>query len=272
MSTEIQKQEEISMLNTGTLPTMQEIFSQKDSFEHAQRVAKMLSSSTLIPARFQKDVANTMIALEMANRLGAAPLMVMQNLYVVHGNPAWSGQFIIAAINSCKKFHDLEFEIQGEGMDLWCRAFADDRRTGRIKKGAKVSMQMAKAEGWIDKNGSKWKTMPEQMIMYRAASFFGRIHCPDVLMGMYSVEEVEDFTVMSDSTMDEYIMSLINTSILDEDTRDIIRSKVESGITKQEAGRILEELKDNQLEPVKSGLNYNATDAKKALKNAIKKD
>ena len=53
-------------------------------------------------------------------------------------------------------------------------------------------MQMAKDEGWSTKNGSKWKTMPEQMLRYRSASFFGRIYAPEILMGFKTTDEVED--------------------------------------------------------------------------------
>lgn len=261
------------------MPTMQEVFNQKDSFEHAQRVAKMLASSDLLPARFRGNIQNVMIGLEMANRLGASPIMVMQNLYIVHGNPGWSGSFVIAAINSCKKFHDLEFETQEvNGSVVRCRAFAEDRRTGRIKNGAWVTWEMAMKEGWVEKKDkynndiSKWKTMPEQMFMYRAASFFGRVHCPEVLMGMYTVDEIEDFTVMSGVSMDEYLMNLINTSSYEEEERDILRSKVEGGLSEEEARIMKNDLQGNQIDPVKSGLNYNMSQAKEALNNAIKKD
>jgi hypothetical protein len=272
MSTEL-KQQNNELLNAANMPSMQEIFSKKDSFEHAQRVAKMLASSSLVPARFQDNVQNTMIALEMANRLGASPLMVMQNLYVVHGAPGWSGQFVIAAINGCKRFHELDFEtVEDNGRVVRCRAIADDRKTCKTRKGAWVTWEMVVNEGWLDKKGSKWQTMPEQMFMYRAASFFGRVHCPDVLMGMYTVDEIEEYTVMSNMSMDEYLMSLIKTSTYDEDTRDIIRSKVESGLTQQEANSLKDDLKEHQLDPVKQGANYNASDAKNALNNAIKND
>lgn len=259
--------------NLQKMPTMQEVFSHKDSFEHAQRVAKMLSASDLLPARFRGNIQNVMIGLEMANRLGASPIMVMQNLYIVHGNPGWSGSFVIAAINSCRKFYDLEFDMEEvNGSIVRCRAIAEDRRSGKMRKGAWITWEMALKEGWVEKTGSKWKSMPEQMFMYRAASFFGRVHCPDVLMGMYTVEEIEDFTVMSGVSMDEYLMNLINSSVYEEDTRDILRAKVENGLSEEEARIMKNDLKDNQLDPVKSGLNYNATQAKEALNNSMKKD
>ena len=165
-----------------------------DTFEHAQRVAKMLSSSSLIPKEYQGSIQNTMIALEMANRIGASPLMVMQNLYIVHGKPSWSSSFIIASINACKKFSPLRFELSGEGEEYGCLAWALDLQSKDRLEGPKVTIKMAKLEGWFDKNGSKWKTMPELMLRYRSAAFFGRLYAPELMMGMNTQEEVVDIT------------------------------------------------------------------------------
>lgn len=164
------------------------------TFEHAQRVAKMLSSSSLIPKEYQGNIQNTMIALEMANRIGASPLMVMQNLYIVHGKPSWSSTFIIAALNSSKKFSPVRFELGGDGEEYGCYAWAYDANNNEKLTGPKITMKMAKAEGWIDKNGSKWKTMPELMLRYRAAAFFGRLYAPEIMMGMQTMEEVIDIS------------------------------------------------------------------------------
>lgn len=173
-------------------PVCQPSFSDSHSFEHSQRVAKMLSSSNLIPKEYQGNIQNTMIALEMANRIGASPLMVMQNLYIVHGKPSWSSSFIIAAINNCRRFSPLRFDTTGTGDTLTCQAWAKDLNTNQKLKGPKVSMEMAKKEGWVSRAGSKWQTMPELMIMYRAAAFFGRLYSPDILMGMHTVDEIND--------------------------------------------------------------------------------
>lgn len=178
-------------------------FSMK-SFDHAQRVAKMLAASTLIPKEFQNNIQNTMIALEMANRIGASPLMVMQNLYIVHGRPSWSSSFIIAALNSCNRFSPLRFEVKGEGDAMECYAWAYENVSKEKLSGPVVSMKMAKAEGWVDKNGSKWKTMPQLMIRYRSAAFFGRLYAPEILMGMLTNEEVTDINhVITEETVDK---------------------------------------------------------------------
>jgi hypothetical protein len=175
------------------------VFNDKTAFEHAQRVAKMMTTSSLVPKEYQNNIPNIMIALEMANRIGASPLMVMQNLNIIQGRPSWSSQFIIAALNSCKRFSPVRFVCTGDGDEYGCMAWAYDNKGEKIE-GPKVTMKMATAEGWTTKAGSKWKTMPELMLRYRAAAFFGRLYAPDVLMGMYSAEETEDMIHVEEST------------------------------------------------------------------------
>jgi len=167
-----------------------------ETFDHAQRIAKMLSTSTLIPKDFQNNVQNVMIALEIANRIGASPLMVMQNLFVIYGKPSWSSSFIIAALNSSNKFSPLRFELSGAGMEMKCHAWCYETATKEKLIGPTVSMAMAKIEGWYDKKDSKWKSMPELMLRYRSAAFFGRLYAPELLMGMHAMDEVKDATVV----------------------------------------------------------------------------
>lgn len=223
----IQPQQTIGLLNL-------------DAFELSQRIAKMLSSSTLVPEQYRQTIkvktgkdqygnmtfreepnpnglANCVIALNMASRLNADPLMVMQNLYLIEGRPSWSSQFIMAAINSCGRFSALRFELKDLGekeveytevvwenrqkrnvtkkitlRDMSCVAFAVERETGERIESSKITMEMAVKEGWYGKNGSKWQTMPEQMLRYRAASFFGRVYAPELLMGLRSSEEEQE--------------------------------------------------------------------------------
>lgn len=168
-------------------------------FEHAQRVAKMFSESQLVPTAFQKNLPNCVIAMEIANRMGASHLAVMQSLNIIHGKPSWSSQFIIASINSSQRFTPLRFTYEGtKGTDGWsCFARAKSLQDGEECKGATVSIAMAKAEGWYGKSGSKWPAMGELMLMYRAATFFGRMFAPDMLMGMQSEEEVIDVNALA---------------------------------------------------------------------------
>ncbi|WP_244653041.1 hypothetical protein [Pseudomonas syringae] len=206
-------------------------------FDQIQRVAKALSSSTLVPVQYRAftevkeygkvvghtangaGLPNCIVALNMAQRMGADPLMVMQNLYVIEGRPSWSSQFIIAMLNSCGRFSPLRFDLAETGkteditysVTFWkdgkktteqrkatikhqtCTAWVVEKETGDRLNGPQVSMQMAIDEGWLTKNGSKWLTMPEVMLRYRSASLLGRLYAPELLMGLQTREEVEDF-------------------------------------------------------------------------------
>lgn len=251
----IQPQQSIGLLNL-------------EAFELSQRIAKMLSSSTLVPEQYRQTIkvktgkdqygnmtyredpnpnglANCVIALNMASRLNADPLMVMQNLYLIEGRPSWSSQFIMAAINSCGRFSALRFELEDLGekeveytevvwenrskrnvvkkitiRDMSCVAFAVERETGERIESSKITMEMAVKEGWYGKNGSKWQTMPEQMLRYRAASFFGRVYAPELLMGLRSSEEEQERII--DVTPESTVVSASNFAEL---KRDILKAK-----------------------------------------------
>ena len=174
-------------------------------------------------------ISNCMIALDMSQRMNANPLMIMQNLHIIEGRPSWSSQFIIAAINNCGKFSPLRFDLQWlDEIDAtystfeWedrkkvekkhkvriknarCVAWAIEKATGERLESAPVTMEMAVNEGWFGKNGSKWKSMPDLMMRYRSAAFFGRIYAPELLMGLPTAEEMHDvFSVDADGTVTE---------------------------------------------------------------------
>ena len=183
------------MTETTTLTTTSNsVFSGIRAFEDAQRIAKALASSTLIPPQFQgqQGFANCLVALEIAGRMNISPFLCMQHLHIIHGRPSWSSAFIIAMVNGCGRFTPLRFEISGEGESLACYAVATDIKTQQELKGPTITMAMAKKEGWATKSGSKWITMPELMIRYRAAAFWGRLFAGDLLVGLQTQEEVID--------------------------------------------------------------------------------
>lgn len=218
------------------LPIVAPGFGSLQGFELMQRAARLLSSSTLVPVAYRQTIekldrfgnvkesrenpnalANAVVALNMAQRMGADPLMVMQNLYIVEGRPSWSSQWIIAAINGCGRFSPLRFRIESRGEreveykstywennqrhtkvekvkinDKVCVAWAIEKETGEVIESPAVSIEMAVLEGWYTKNGSKWQTMDEVMLRYRTASFFGKLYAPELLMGLQTVEEAQD--------------------------------------------------------------------------------
>ena len=174
-----------------------------EGFEALQRCARLISSSTIVPKEYQgeKGLPNAVIALNMACRMGADPLMVMQNLFIVHGRPSWSSQFMIAAFNQCGRFQSIRYEFKAkENSDDWgCRAWTVELSSGEKIIGPWITIGIAKKERWYDKDGSKWKTMPEQMLRYRAASWLIRTTAPEITMGLKTNDEIEDAEIIEES-------------------------------------------------------------------------
>lgn len=140
------------------------------------------------------NVGACAIACDMAQRMGVNYLFVMQNLYVVHGQPTWSGKSCKALIDNSGEFVGrTRYRMEGEdGTDSWgCRLIGVDKVTGEKVEGPKVTVKMAKDLGWWGKNGSYWPRMTEMMLKYRAAAYFARAECQEVLMGASVDYEVD---------------------------------------------------------------------------------
>lgn len=171
-------------------------FRSKIEFETAQRMAALFAQSPMVPDTYKGNIGSCVIALDMANRMGAAPLMVMQNLYIVHGIPSWSSKFLVACFNKSGRFAPITYETnvnkEKDPNKWYCVAHSVILATGETIESDKITWQMVNAEGWNKKNGSKWLTMPGQMFRYRAASFLIRAHAPEISFGFYTEEEAFD--------------------------------------------------------------------------------
>ena len=184
--------QQLAALEQSAMLTSGNVWSDKAAFDQALRVAQMLSKSSLVPQNYQGKPQDCFIAVDMAARMNTSPIFIMQNLYVVKGKPSWAGQACKAMIDNCGKFKNVKHVYTGKKgtSDRGCYITATRVSDGETVDGTEVTMAMASAEGWL--SNPKWKNMPEQMLGYRAATFFARMHCPEALMGLQTREEVED--------------------------------------------------------------------------------
>ena len=195
------------------------VFSGEENFKNAMQMATQLAKSDMIPTIYKKKPENCIIALELSNRLKLSPFLVMQNMYIVQGKPSWSSSFIISCINGSGRFTGpLKFEMDAGRTK--CRAYATEKISGEKLVGPLITMEMAQAEGWLGKSGSKWKTMPELMLRYRAAAFFGRLYCPEIINGMLTDDEAQDIRPLDNSDV---------TDVFSDDSKEIeVDPKLES--------------------------------------------
>lgn len=176
---------------------MSDIGQLEKRFELLQRQANVLASSRMVPDLYAGDIANCIIAINMAEQFKVNVFCLMQNMYVVHGTPAFSSKFIIAQINDSNRFTPLQYEYKDcdeSSPEYGCRVKAyrkDDTNREFPLVGQWITNAMVKAEGW-DKN-PKWRSpIKGQMFAYRASAFWQRLYAPELTMGFISVDEAED--------------------------------------------------------------------------------
>lgn len=169
----------------------------ESAFALAVRQARSVAASSVVPANYrgEENLANVMVAMEVAQRIGASPLAVMQNLHVIQGKPSFSASFLIATVNACGRFTPMRFETVGDDPakdDYKVRARAKDKESGEDLLGPWITWKMVKDEKWHSKTGSKWMTMPALMFMYRAAAFWTRVYSPELSLGLHTTDEMQD--------------------------------------------------------------------------------
>ena len=188
---ELVPQGENSTFKNANTPTM---WNDVKLMQNAWKMAGVMAKTSIVPQAYKENAGNCLIAIDIANRMGLSPIMVMQNSQVFQGNFTWKGSACKGLIDNCGRFSKTKYVYIGEkGTDTWgCYLEAYDNQTEEVIRGAEVTIKMAKDEGWFGKNGSKWKTMPELMLQYRSATFFARAYCPQALMGFYTTDEMVD--------------------------------------------------------------------------------
>lgn len=168
-----------------------------DALNRAYKNATIIAKSDLVPEAYHNKPENVLIAIDMASRTGFSLMQIMQNLYIVRGKPSWSGSFCMNAIKACGRYDRVKYVMIGESpsdRNFGVYVQAVDKSTGETVRGVTVTWDTVKAEGWDSKPGSKWKTMPELMFKYRAAAFFARTECPEVLQGVRDEYEQRDIS------------------------------------------------------------------------------
>ena len=167
------------------------IYSDIGIYNQYFKIAECLARSEMIPQNYRNKPESVLLAIDVARQLQLSPLFIMQNLYVIAGKTSWSAQYSASVIRA--NFANVQVELQGENDNRGCRIIATDKN-GNICKGTRVTIKMAKQEGWFSKTGSKWQTMPEQLLIYRAYSFFARAYCPYKLLVIHDEFENVDIS------------------------------------------------------------------------------
>jgi hypothetical protein len=183
------------------------------AFDHLWRVAKAFSMSGMVPAHFQGKPESCMVALMYAQQLGEHPMVMFQEVTVINGRPETSARFAIARANKSGLLAGpITWKARGQGETLEVQASAVLRQTGE-EIAATVSMREAVADGWT--RNSKYKSIPEQMLRWRAATRLINLYIPEVLFGLRVKDEIDPVSVRNVTpTTGNTIVSELNEKIL----------------------------------------------------------
>jgi hypothetical protein len=205
------------------------------------KYAEVFAESTIVPKHYRGNKGSILIALQTAHRMNLDPMMVMQGTYEIHGKLGMTSAFAIALANTSGLITGgIRYKIENLGVDIevksdMFRNIQVTAYTNLKSNGEEISytigMKEAIAEGWT--SNTKYKSLPELMLRYRAATLLIRTHAPEVLNGMHMTEELEDVqsaktirTVESSVTKENKAASLLDSFL---EVEEIIADTIEEG-------------------------------------------
>jgi hypothetical protein len=173
---------QLSTNNRGFAPT---------NLTEAIQFSDMLASSNMVPKQYQGKPQDILVCVQWGFELGLAPMQALQNISVINGKPSVFGDAAMALVQSSSVCEDVEEFFENEGSPNPV-AVCVAKRKGRKPVIAKFSVEDAKRAGLWGKQGP-WSAYPKRMMQMRARGFALRDAFPDVLKGMITAEEAQDY-------------------------------------------------------------------------------
>jgi len=155
------------------------------------RFSDMLAKSQMVPKAYQGKPEDVLVAVQWGRELGLAPLQALQNIACINGKPSVYGDAAMALVQASPVCENIEEYFEGEGSPNPVAVCVAHRR-GRTPVTVKFSVEDAKRAGLWGKTGP-WQAYPKRMMQMRARGFALRDAFPDVLKGLITVEEAQDY-------------------------------------------------------------------------------
>lgn len=202
-----------------------------DAVDKLYKYSEILAGSTIIPSHYRGKTSDVFVAVQTAYRMNLDPMMVMQGTYIFQGRLGMYTSFAISLANSSGILQGgIHYKLEGSDEDLKVTAFSTIKANGQ-EISYTIGMKEAKAEGWT--KNTKYSSLPELMLRYRAATLLIRTHIPEVLNGMHTVEELRDVAASKEvRTMKEVSKEAEEVNVLDQyvDEEDLSLSEELEGL------------------------------------------
>lgn len=157
----------------------------------AMQFSDMLANSSMVPKAYQGKPQDILVCVQWGYEMGLAPMQALQNIAVINGKPSVYGDAAMALVQASPVCEDVEEYFEAEGTPNPV-AVCVAKRKGRKPVTAKFSVEDAKRAGLWGKQGP-WSAYPKRMMQMRARGFALRDAFPDVLKGLITAEEAQDY-------------------------------------------------------------------------------
>lgn len=194
-------------LRTNLIPT---------DVDQALRISEMFAKSDLVPDNYKNKPANIFLAVSAGASLGLAPFQAMQNIAVINGKPSIFGDALLAMVRNDKRCLSVKESIVGEAMNRTATCIVSRLAPNGETEVISSSFCLGDAQKAGLLNRGPWKSYPDRMLQMRARGFALRDAFADVIGGLITSEEAQDYPVPKDA-----VQELESTSKFDKDARSI---------------------------------------------------
>ena len=157
----------------------------------AIQFSEMLANSSMVPKAYQGKPQDILVCVQWGYEMGLAPMQALQNIAVINGKPSVYGDAALALVQASSVCEDVQETMEDEGTPNPV-AICVAKRKNRSPVVVRFSVEDAKRAGLWGKQGP-WQAYPKRMMQMRARGFALRDAFPDVLKGLITAEEAQDY-------------------------------------------------------------------------------
>jgi len=159
----------------------------------AMAFSTMVSKTEFAPKDFRGKPEACLLAIQHGSEIGLSPMQSLQSIAVVNGRPTIYGDAALAVCLAALVCEWVTESVDGEG-DRMVATCSAQRRGYPAPITSTFSVADAKAAGLWGKQGP-WSQYPKRMLAMRARGFALRNAFADVLRGLVTAEEAQDYQV-----------------------------------------------------------------------------
>lgn len=205
----------------------------------AMELGKMMSLSNFVPPHLRGKPGDCLAVVMQATRWGMDPFAVANKTYFVQERIAYEAQLVSAVLNSRAPLDGrLKIEWDGDGVTLTCKV------TGRIKGDPEPHIVWQELGTITTKNSPLWKQSPRQQLAYYTSRMWARLYCPEVLLGVYTDDEVQDMGSLRPQADGTYAAEVIPP----KPTRESVKAEAE--VARKTAYEMDKQYRETTAEPL----------------------